>query len=275
MSIAPSATLWLRWRETPPAAAEVPALALVDPALGTKESSEERSLDFRAGVALGALPHARREGRAVLRRLGGGSQLLLAGDASEHAIKTSELSRYGILHFAAHAVADEENPERSAVVLSPGNESEDGLLQVREIGELKLGGRIVVLSACQTAAGRTLNGEGVQSLARAFFQAGAHAVVASRWPLRDDEAAVLFDDFYRALGSGESLARLLRIATESAVDAGLPVSAWSALSVYGDGSLAPIAAAPFTVELPVSLLVVLILLLALTFALRVRSRRAG
>ncbi len=171
-------------------------------------------------------------------------------------------------------MADEENPERSAVVMSPGSESEDGLLQVREIAELKLGGRIVVLSACRTAAGRTLNGEGVQSLARAFFQAGAHAVVASRWPLRDDQAAVLFDDFYRALGSGESLARSLRIATKSAVESGLPVSAWSALSAYGNGSLAPIAAAPFTIELPVPLLVIVILLLALTFAVRARKCRS-
>jgi len=273
LTLAPSATLWLRWRETPPAVAEVPALAMADPALGTEGRSEERSLDFREGVALGALPHARREGRAVVRRLGGGSELLLAGDASEQAVKERDLSRYGILHFAAHAVADEENPDRSAVVLSPGHESEDGLLQVREIGELRLDGRIVVLSACRTAAGRTLNGEGVLSLARAFFQAGAHAVVASRWPLRDDEAAVLFDDFYRALGSGESLARSLRIATEKAVDAGLPVSAWSGLTVYGDGSLAPIAAAPLTgVAAPA--LVVLLLLVTLTLAIRTRRPRA-
>jgi hypothetical protein len=241
LTVAPSATLWLRWREAPPAAAEVPALAVADPALTTDASSITRNLDFREGAGLGSLPHAREEGRTVVRRLGGGSELLIAGDASERDIKHRDLTRYGILHFAAHALADDQNPDRSAVVLSPGADGEDGLLQVREIGELDLEGRIVVLSACRTAWGRTLNGEGVQSLARAFLRAGAHAVVASRWPLRDDEAAILFDDFYRALGSGASLAQSLRIATEKAVNAGLPVSAWSALTLYGDGSLVPIA----------------------------------
>jgi tetratricopeptide (TPR) repeat protein len=267
LTYAPSATLWLRWRENPPKEAEIPALAMADPALEATEPSEERNLDFREGMVLGALPHARREGRAVVRRLGAGSELLLAENASEDALKKRDLSRYGILHFAAHAIADEENPDRSAVVLSPGNETEDGLLQVREIGELDLDGRIVVLSACRTASGRTLNGEGVQSLARAFFRAGAHAVVASRWPLRDDEAAVLFDDFYQALGRGESLTRSLRIATTKAVAAGLPVSAWSGLTLYGDGSLAPIEGAPYAAA-PV--LVALLLLLVLTFALRFR-----
>ncbi|MGH9335770.1 MAG: CHAT domain-containing protein, partial [Vicinamibacteria bacterium] len=170
LTVVPSATLWLRWSEAAPITAAIPALALADPALASGGESEERGLLFREGVALGALPHARREGRAVVRRLGGGSDLLLAEAASEHALKQQDLTRYGILHFAVHAVADEENPDRSAVVLSPGNEGEDGLLQVREIGELGLDGRIVVLSACRTASGLTLNGEGVLSLARAFFQ---------------------------------------------------------------------------------------------------------
>jgi tetratricopeptide (TPR) repeat protein len=267
LTYAPSATLWLRWRQSPPAASEIPVLAMVDPALGATEASAERNLDFREGMALGALPHARSEGRAVVRRLGGGSELRIAEHASEDALKKTDLSRYGILHFAAHAVADEENPDRSAVVLSPGSESEDGLLQVREIGELDLEGRIVVLSACRTASGKTLNGEGVQSLARAFFRAGAHAVVASRWPLRDDEAAVLFEDFYRELGNGESLARSLRRATQKAVASGLPPSAWSGLTLYGDGSLAPVEGTGYPAG-PV--LVALLLLLVLSFVLRIR-----
>ena len=59
----------------------------------------------------------------------------------------------------------------------------------------------MVLSACSTNTGTVLRGEGVMSLARAFFQAGAHTVVASLWPLRDDEAAIFFDRFYDHLGT--------------------------------------------------------------------------
>ena len=112
---------------------------------------------------------------------------------------------FGLLHFAAHAVADEERPERSAVLLAPGGAAEDGLLQSREIVDLPLDGRVVVLSACRSAGGSVLRGEGVLSLARAFFQAGSPAVVGSLWPLRDDETATLFESFYRHLARGLSL----------------------------------------------------------------------
>ena len=87
------------------------------------------------GGAFGGLPHARQEGRAIARRLRGST--LWTGDAaSEDALKKARLEDFRLLHFAAHAVADEERPERSAVLLAPGGDKEDGLLQSREIVEL-------------------------------------------------------------------------------------------------------------------------------------------
>ena len=118
---------------------------------------------------------------------------------------------------------------------------EDGLLQAREIEALDLAGRIVVLSACQTAAGVVLSGEGVLSLARAFFEAGAHAVVGSRWPLRDVDAAALFDTFYRDLGQGVSLSQALKATQDEARAAGRPASAWAGLALLGNGDLRPFA----------------------------------
>ncbi len=118
---------------------------------------------------------------------------------------------------------------------------EDGLLQVREIEALDLDGRIVVLSACHTAAGVVLSGEGVLSLARAFFEAGAHAVVGSRWPLRDVDAAALFDTFYRHLGQGVSLSQALKATQDEARAAGRPASAWAGLVLLGNGDLRPFA----------------------------------
>ena len=106
-------------------------------------------------------------------------------------------------------MSDERRPERSAVLLSPGSEGEDGLLQAREIQALDLDGKIVVLSACQTAAGAAVDGEGMLSLARAFFEAGARAVIGTRWPIRDADAAALFDTFYRGIGEGLSLSEAL------------------------------------------------------------------
>ncbi|HEY0554653.1 MAG TPA: CHAT domain-containing protein, partial [Thermoanaerobaculia bacterium] len=228
----PSATLWLRWKGARPAVAPIPALVLADPPLPGGEAKPQIAARERAAVAifasglrLGPLPFARAESRAVLRALGGGSVERLGKDASETFLKGEPLRRFGVLHFATHAVTDETNPDRSGVLLAPGAAKQDGLLQIREIVDLDLQGRVVVLSACSSSTGALLRGEGVMSLARAFFQAGAHTVVASLWRLRDDEAADLFDRFYRHLGKGLSVAAALRSAQRDMIASGAPAAA--------------------------------------------------
>ena len=217
-------------------------LTFADPVLagGAETEAQTRNATLLQGLRLGRLPHAREESRAIERHVGG-VEALVGASASEKALKSRDLGGYDILHFAAHAVADEAHPERSAVLLAPGDAMEDGLLQVPEIEALDLDGRIVVLSACQTAAGAVLSGEGVLSLARAFFEAGAHAVVGSRWPLRDADAAALFDAFYRHLARGASLSEALKAAQDDARAAGRPASAWAGLVLLGNGDLRPFA----------------------------------
>ncbi|MCP4664530.1 MAG: CHAT domain-containing protein, partial [bacterium] len=193
-----------------------------------------------AAPRLQPLPHARREGHAVVSHLGGESLLLVGKEASEDFLKHADLRRFGILHFATHSLVAEESPRNSAVLLAPGAEGEEGLLQIREIVELELDGRIVVLSSCRSASGAVLRGEGVMGLARAFFQAGAHTVVASLWPLRDRDAEKLFHRFYRYLGEGRSVAAALRAAQRDRIAAGAPAAAWAGLVVLGDGELVPV-----------------------------------
>jgi len=251
ISVVPSATLWLRWRKSRPAAAAIPALAFADPPLPggnsdgnqvVQAASRERAVAalFTSGVRLGPLPYAREEGRAVVRDLGGGSVQRIGEEASEAFLKSAPLGKFGVLHFATHAVTDETNPDRSGVLLAPGAAGQDGLLQIREIVDLNLDGRIVVLSACSSNTGPLLRGEGVMSLARAFFQAGAHTVVASLWRLRDDEAADLFDRFYRHLGRGISVAAALQAAQGELIAEGAPAAAWAGLVVLGDGDIVPL-----------------------------------
>ena len=206
---------------------------------------------FSSGVRLGPLPYARAESRSVVRDLGGGSVQRLGEDASEVFVKTTPLQQFGVLHFATHAVTDEANPDRSGVLLAPGAANQDGLLQIREIVDLDLDGRIVVLSACSSNTGALLRGEGVMSLARAFFQAGAHTVVASLWRLRDDEAADLFDRFYRHLGKGLSVAAALRAAQRDMIAEGAPAAAWAGLVVLGDGELVPLPGGRKGIAVPV------------------------
>jgi CHAT domain-containing protein/tetratricopeptide (TPR) repeat protein len=244
VTMAPSATLWIRWRQAEREVAARSALVLADPTVvagsaGALLPAATREWGLASAASLGPLPYARQEGRNVVRRLGG-STLWVGEAASEDALKKAPLAEYCLLHLAAHAVADEERPERSSVLLAPGSGSEDGLLQSREIVDLSLEGRAVVLSACRSADGSVLRGEGVLSLARAFFQAGAHAVVGSLWPLRDDEGEALFDAFYRHLARGQSVGAALRGAQKDAIAAGHPSAAWAGLVVVGDGSLVPL-----------------------------------
>jgi CHAT domain-containing protein len=242
----PSATLWLGWKRDRPHAARIPALALADPPLPGGRSPRvagppaERAAIFASGVRLGPLPYARRESASVVDEMGGGSVRRLGEDASEAWLKSAPLRRFGILHFATHAVTDELHPERSGVLLAPGAASQDGLLQIREIVDLDLRGRVVVLSACSSNTGAVLRGEGVMSLARAFFQAGAHTVVASLWRLRDDEAAAFFARYYKHLGHGRSVAAAAQAAQRDLIAQGAPAAAWAGIVVLGDGDLVPL-----------------------------------
>ncbi len=235
----PSATLWLRWRsQTPPPALRA-ALVLADP---TRPPTA-------AKLALAPLAHARSEGWEVAHALGRGSSLLEGDDASEAVLEGSRLADFGVLHLAAHAVTDEAHPERSAVVLaasgaagggSPGEARRDGLLRASEIARLHLDGRLVVLGSCSSAGGQMLRGEGVISLARAFFQAGARTVVATLWPVRDDYAEALFERFYHHLARGEAVADALREARRDRIAAGAPAAAWAGFVVLGDGGAHPV-----------------------------------
>ena len=77
------------------------------------------------------------------------------------------------------------------------------------------------------------------SLARAFFAAGARGVVATRWPLRDDDAAFMMERFYEGLSEGESVATALRHTRRAAIEAGLPAAAWAGVAALGDGAFRP------------------------------------
>jgi len=235
ITVAPSARLWCEWRRSRPRPAPVPALVLADP--------------VRLGDDLPPLPLAIEEGETVVESLGGGSLLYKKEDASEAYLKRADLYPIEILHLASHSVPDEENPERSSVRLTPG-EGEDGHLEVAEILKLRMDGKVVVLSTCESARGQILRGEGVMSLARAFFQAGAHTVVASLWPVYDRDGMKLFERFYHYIGQGASVAAALQAAQRDRIAEGAPTQAWAAFVVLGDGDLVPLPGGRWQAWLP-------------------------
>lgn len=272
VSIVPSATAWLTWRRQPGNARPAAALALADPAM-TIASGDRSDPRLRDAARIGPLPQARREAAAV-RRSFAEATVRLGADASEQFIKSADLRDVSLLHIAAHGLIDEVEPDRSAIVLSPGSAGEDGLLQVREIVNMQLRG-VVVLSACRSASGTVLSGEGMMGLAHAFFQAGAQTVVASLWPLRDDDAAAMFQSFYDQLGKGLSVNAALRAARADAISREEPGAAWAGIVTLGNGDVVPIPGGAARTPLRAALLIALagVSLLALLLLLRTRPLR--
>jgi CHAT domain-containing protein/Tfp pilus assembly protein PilF len=132
-------------------------------------------------------------------------------NATERWLKSNPLADYKIIHFAAHSVIDDKKPTRSAIVLSfRQNLAGNGLLQTRDIYNLKLNADLVTLSACQTGLGQFIRGEGIEGLSRAFFYAGSSSVLMSLWSVNDQATYLLMERFYRHLKSSESLMGALR-----------------------------------------------------------------
>ncbi len=268
ISVVPSATVWLRLREAAAPRGARGALVLANPDVPPAR------LDGAA--PLGRLPWAQREARSIARLLDlDARDVLEGGAASERFLKQAPLGSFGVLHLAAHARADAAFPERSAVFLSPGDEREDGWLQPSEIAALNLEGRLVVLSACDSAEGSLLSGEGPLSLARAFFAGGASGVVATRWPLRDDDAAFLMERFYQALAAGKSVGAALRQARLDAVAEGLPAAAWAGVTSLGDGERRPVALRPGPAAWPWAVAALGLGVVLLGAVRYVRARRTG
>lgn len=242
ITLAPSATIWLRAGEAAEGESRSPILALADPALTGSAATDDtqRQATLEVGLRLGRLPYAREEAQAMVTSLGGRGTLRTGAEASERFLKTVDLGNFRIIHLAAHAVVDDEHPERSAILLAPGADEEDGLLQIREVVDLDLDGAIVILSACRSASGALLAGEGVVGLARAFIQAGARTVIGGLWPLRDDEAARFIKNFSHHLAGGATVGAALNAARRDGIEAGLPAAAWAGLVLLGQGDVVPV-----------------------------------
>lgn len=137
-------------------------------------------------------------------------QVYLGEQATESILKKERLDSYKAIHFATHAVIDEQVPGRSGVVLSSPDPEEDGVLQIHEIFNLELNADLVILSACQTALGKLVYGEGIVGLTRAFLYAGTSNIVVSLWNVDDKSTADLMAGFYESMKSGRDKAFALR-----------------------------------------------------------------
>lgn len=185
-------------------------VAFGDPVYGRDENAAtERSYDFRQ------LPYTRAEVSEIAALFPPPERrVFLGADAREQNVKAEPLKEYRYVHFAAHALIDEERPARSGIVLSThsgaADSKEDGALQMSEVMRLKLNAELVTLSACRTGLGQLLNGEGMIGLTRAFLYAGSESVVVSLWNVNDIATASLMKAFYKNLKQGLAKDEALR-----------------------------------------------------------------
>jgi len=166
------------------------------------------------------LPSTASEARAIASIVGENEVILMlvGADANRHNVAGANLDRYRIVHFATHAFADSQDSALAMLALSrfdANGKALDGSLRAFDIAQLHLNAGLVVLSACDTALGREIAGEGPLGLSHAFLRGGAKAVLATLWQVPDTSTALLMKDFYRQmLINGQSAAAALELAQQ-------------------------------------------------------------
>lgn len=167
----------------------------------------ERAFSLRDGtdgsLTITRLPFTRREAEAILSNSPTELNLqALDFAANRERVLSKELGSYRIVHFATHGLLNSEHPDLSGIVLSLVDEQGkqvDGFLRLNEIYNLNLSAELVVLSACQTALGKEVKGEGLIGLTRGFMYAGSPRVVASLWKVDDVATAEFMKVFYQKM----------------------------------------------------------------------------
>jgi CHAT domain-containing protein/Tfp pilus assembly protein PilF len=177
-------------------------------------------------------------------------EVYLGNEATEAGLKSlsesGRLEQYRILHFATHGALSGQvrGSVEPGLILTPpatATQADDGYLSSSEISGLKLNADWVVLSACNTAGGDASNSEAFSGLARAFFYAGARALLVSHWPVRSDAAVAIttgaidammsHPDIGRAEGLRRSLSALIGRGGENAHP-----GVWAPFVLVGNGS---------------------------------------
>jgi len=148
-----------------------------------------------------------------------GAQVISGAAATRQALLNG-FARARVVHVAAHAVFDNERPERSYLLLA-GDPDRQASLEAGDIAQLELRHlALVVLSACRTV--RTGNGraEGLSGLGGAFLAAGAGGVVGSLWEVDDARTWPLMVEFHRAYRTRGDAPEALRAAQLRMLESG-------------------------------------------------------
>ena len=173
----------------------------------TKEKSVNKSLLFDSILSSAGniyrLKATKNEANDISRIIGRSKTTTIFGEnATRRKMLSLEMKDYKIIHLATHSILNKKKPEFSSIILSrfDKNGSEmNGLLSLDDIYNLNLSAELVVLSSCDSGAGREVKGEGVISLTQGFLQTGSKSVLSSLWKIEDKATAKLMKYFYEYL----------------------------------------------------------------------------
>lgn len=154
----------------------------------------------------------------------------------------TKISYFNIFHLATHASANDEYPDYSYLAFSQGKDSgESNILYIKDLYNTTLDADMVTLSACQTGIGKLQKGQGMLSLSKGFYYAGAKSLVNTLWKINDKSSAKLMEYFYKGLSNGLGKSEALRKAkleylTSTDDDLLKHPYYWAAFVVSGDVS---------------------------------------
>jgi CHAT domain-containing protein/Tfp pilus assembly protein PilF len=187
--------------------------------------------------------------KAVAVKVGApASDIHLDKDATETTVKRLPLADYRVVYFATHGLVAGDvkglgEPSLALTLPAQPTPLDDGLLTASEVTQLKLNADWVVLSACNTAAGDTPGAEALSGLARAFFYAGARALLVSHWSVASDAATRLTTSTFDimksspSIGRAEALRRAMRdYMNDKSNPSGAYPAYWAPFFVVGEGA---------------------------------------
>jgi CHAT domain-containing protein len=191
----------------------------------------------KTGTYLAPLPYSTKEVAEVgklFKKLNANITVFKDQKATESAFK-NYLNDSGIIHIATHGYTSLSKPELSGLFFSNSESQSDGYLHMHELYNQTTNAELVVLSACKSGAGISIQNEGALALPRGFLAIGADNILASLWKIHDKKTMELMILFYQnVINNGSTFKQALKDAKVECIRRGFLPMDWAGFILIGN-----------------------------------------